>query len=373
MDKGDFDRLQRQMGDLPVNVVRNIVVSLVVIGVLLVAAFTSVYQVEAQGTGVVLRFGKLHAISPPGLHWKLPFFIDTVDHVPTKLIKKADFGTGPSGKRYASRQQQGDVTLMITGDLNIAQVPWTVQYRINNAPNFLFNVRNPDETLRDVAESAMRLVVGDYSITDVLTEQRNAIEIEVKENLQSVLDQYEAGIEVTEVNLQNVAPPGTVKDAYDDVTAARIEKEKTINAARRRYNEVIPKARGEARQKVQVAQGYKAKRVNEALGDVAKFSALFKEYQRAPDVTRTRLYLEAVSEVLPDLDQLYILDSTQQAPLQVLDLKQAAAAKVGRERAERRPKLPSDSRANSSRPSSLPSEPGDRRSRAGRSEKRRGR
>ena len=216
---------------------------------------------------------------------------------------------------------------MLTGDLNIADVEWIVQYRIKEPRDFLFSIRNPKETLRDVSESTMRLVVGDYSITDVLTEQRKPIETAVQRKIQTILDDYESGIEVTTVKLQDVKQPKEVKAAFESVNEARLQKETTINAAQQEWFDKIPRARGEARRMVAQAEGYRAKRVNEAEGDVARFKALFREYQRAPGVTRSRLYLEALADVLPQVNQIYIIDDSHGGPLQVLDLKQAAAVK----------------------------------------------
>lgn len=324
MERGDFDRFQRQVSEIPISAVRNIVLSLVVVALLLVAAFTSVYQVEAQESGVVLRFGAFLKISEPGLHWKLPFFIDRVEIQETALVKEERFGTPDRGQTEMQRLQ---VAQMLTGDLNIADVRWTVQYRVENPYHFLYRVAKAEETLRDASESAMRLTIGDYSITDVLTEKREEIEIEVKRAVQDVLNSYETGIQIVQVNVQNVIPPAGVRPAFDAVTTARQKKDTTINQARQEYFAVMPEKRGEAQRMKAVAEGYKVKRINEALGNVAKFQALLTEYQRAPEVTRTRLYLESLGDVLPDVSQLYIVDDNQGGPLQVLDLQKAAAAR----------------------------------------------
>lgn len=344
MDKQDFDEFRQQFENFPFRRARNIVLVVIILVLVIAVPTTMFYQVEPEEVGVVQRFGKILTMtikrpdgteervpdySSPGLHWKLPFGIDRVDKIPITLIIKEEFGfrTPQRGMRTRRVSARGyDVeSLMLTGDLNIADVEWIVQFRIKEPADYLFKVRNPEETLRDVSESAMRLVVGDYSITDVLTEQRAGIQQEVQERIQSVLDLYESGIEVTTVKLQDVNPPESVKPSFDGVNEARLEKETTINQARREYFQQIPEARGLAQKMVAEAKGYRAKRVNEAKGNVAKFQALLKEYKQSPEVTRTRLYLEALAQVIPEMNHIYIVDEEQAGPLQVLDLKQAAA------------------------------------------------
>jgi len=364
MDKQDFEDFRRQFEDFPFRRVRNIVLGVLALGIVVAIPFTMIYQVEADEKGVILRFGKLRAemtesgevdarYAEPGLHWKLPFGIDRVVKVEAKRIKKEEFGfrTRFAGiKTEYERRGYDNESLMLTGDLNIADVEWIVQYRIKEPSDYLFAVRKPEETLRNVSEAAARLVVGDYSITDVLTEQRGAIEQEVGEKIQSVLDLYKSGIQVTTVKLQDVNPPENVKTAFDGVNAARLRKETTINQARQEYFQKIPEARGLAKKTVAEAEGYRAKRVNEAKGDVVKFEALLEEYQRASGVTRTRLYLEAMAGVLPQMSHLYIVDDEQRGPLQVLDLKQAAAgARRGDESSEKSGVDSSGTRSNRSR------------------------
>jgi len=330
MDKRDFDEFRQQLENFPFQRARNIALVVIILALVIAVPATMFYQVEPEEVGVVQRFGKvLPNYSPPGLHWKMPFGIDRVDKVQTRRIKKQEFGfrTPQPGMRTGRGNTRGYnvESLMLTGDLNIADVEWIVQFRIKEPADYLFKVRNPEETLRDVSESAMRLVVGDYSITDVLTEKRGEIQLEVQDRIQSVLDLYESGIEVTTVKLQDVNPPEAVKPSFDGVNEARLQKETTINQARREYFQQIPEARGLAQKMVAEARGYQAKRVNEAKGDVAKFQALLTEYKQAPGVTRTRLYLEALAQVIPEINHIYIIDEGQAGPLQVLDLKQAAA------------------------------------------------
>lgn len=336
MDERDLEELRRRLAEFPVRRVRNIFLATMLLAVFAFGGLTTFYQVEAEEVGIVLRFGRFTGEPmPPGLHWKLPFFIDTVIPVPTSRRLSEEFGfrtLTPGVRSTRDRRSFHDESLMLTGDLNIAEVEWIVQYQIRNAEEFLYRVRNPADNLRDLAESAMRLVVGDYSITDVLTERRADIEQEVEENIQQALNLYSAGLEVTTVKLQNVNPPSDaqktldVKAAFDEVNEARLEKETTINDARKEYFKEIPEARGQARKMVAEAEGYRQKRINEAEGDVARFKAVLTKYQQYPEVTRTRLYLETLVEILPAVSQIYILDEAHGGPLQILDLKRAAGA-----------------------------------------------
>ena len=334
MDRRDYDKFRRNLRRVPARRVATVAVVVFILIALIGSALTMFYTVDAREVGVVLRFGKFTEIVEPGLHWKLPFGIDTVDIVPTQLVKKEEFGfrTLQAGKRTTYDQSsQGKkrykkVSNMLTGDLKMADVQWVVQYKIRDAKEYLFSVREPDATLRDASEAAMRLVVGDYSMADVLTSKRAEIENAVRDKLQASLDAYKAGLSIDAVQLQDVNPPPKVKDAFNEVNMARQEKETTINKAQKEFFQAIPAARGEKQKAIAEAQGFKAKRVNEALGDVANFSALLSEYEKSRDITRTRLYLETLQDVLPSLQQIYIIDGSKGEPLQVLDLKDAAAA-----------------------------------------------
>lgn len=324
----------RPGGPVQIQVSWPLLLGLGLVLLLLILGATAYFTVGANEEGVVTRFGRLVGKVPPGLHFKLPFGIDRVDRVKTAFTFKEEFGfrTDRTGRRttYApDRSEFLKEALMVTGDLNMARVEWIVQYRIKDAQAYLFHLRSPDGTLRDLAESVMREVVGDMTVTEVLTEKRVEINTQVRDRLQEALDSYDAGISVSQVILQDVTPPEPVKPAFDEVNNAQQQREKTINEARQEYNRAIPLAQGEALKEIQEAEGYALDRVNRAQGDVARFLAILEEYRKAPEVTRARLYLEAMSEILPGLEERVILDEKASQVLPLLDL--GAAAK------ERRP------------------------------------
>ena len=297
---------------------------LVIVILLAVAmALTSMYTVEADEVAVLLRFGKYTDTTPPGLRFKLPFGIDQVIGVPVQRVFKEEFGfrTLRAGVRtqYDPRDYS-DESLLLTGDLNIADVEWVVQYQISEPRKFLFDIRDVTRSLRDLSEAVMRTVVGDRTVTEVLTVGRIEIAAEVKQRLQELLDLYNTGLLLVNVTLQDVNPPETVKPSFNAVNEAKQEKEKLINEARTDYNESVPKAKGVARQQILEAEGYALKRVNEARGDADRFNAIRQEYQNAKAVTRRRLYLEAMNAVLPKVKEIYIIDGESSAPLPILQL-----------------------------------------------------
>ena len=297
---------------------------LVIVILLAVAmALTSMYTVEADEVAVVLRFGKYIDTTPPGLRFKLPFGIDQVIGVPVQRVFKEEFGfrTLRAGVRtqYDPRDYS-DESLLLTGDLNIADVEWVAQYQISEPRKFLFSIRDATRSLRDLSEAVMRTVVGDRTVTEVLTVGRIEIAAEVKQRLQELLDLYNTGLLLVNVTLQDVNPPETVKPSFNAVNEAKQEKEKLINEARTDYNESVPKAKGVARQQILEAEGYALKRVNEARGDADRFNAIRQEYQNAKAVTRRRLYLEAMSAVLPKVKEIYVIDGESSAPLPILQL-----------------------------------------------------
>ncbi len=273
--------------------------------VLLVVGIDSFFQVGTEEAGVVTRFGKHVRTVTPGLKLKIPF-MEKVYKVPVERQKKQEFGfrTQQAGVRSAY-SRTGSVTkdeaVMLTGDLNLANVQWVVQYRVSNPYNYLFKVRNPDNTLRDLSEAVTRQIVGDRTVNEVLTVGRAEIASEVKVLLQEMTREYSLGIEIAQVVLQDINPPESVKQAFNAVNEAQQERETLINEAKSEYNKVIPRARGEAEETIQKAEGYATKRVNNALGEVARFNALYDEYVRAPEVTKRRIYLETLQEVLPKL------------------------------------------------------------------------
>jgi membrane protease subunit HflK len=292
--------------------------------VVAVAAFSSVYQIDPDERGVVLRFGRYSSETGPGLHFLVPF-MDDVIKVPVQRQLKEEFGfrTAEAGVRtqYVDRGFE-DESLMLTGDLNVAVVEWIVQYRINDPRAFLFNVRSPQSSFRDMTEAAMRQVVGDHSVDEVITTGRASIAALGHEILQQLSDTYEIGIDVQQLVLQDVNPPDAVKPSFNEVNEAIQEREQLINEARTEFNQAIPKAEGEALQLIQEAEGYATARVNRAEGEATRFEAIYDEYRKAPRVTRTRMYLEMLNEVLPRVGKKVIVDEDGASVLPLMNLTQ---------------------------------------------------
>lgn len=273
---------------------------------------TMSYTVPAESEAVVLRFGRFIDTVPSGLHFKLPFGIDAKYLVPVKRQLKQEFGFGTMGSttrwQSSSPREWDQEKAMVTGDLNAALVEWVIQYRIERPDHYLFNVRNADETLRDASESVMREVVGDRTVDEVITVGRQEIEAEALQKLQLLVESYEMGIRIDQVQLKNVNPPERVQSSFNEVNQAQQEKERAINIANGEYNKAIPRSRGEADQGISAARGYALKRINEAEGDAAAFNAVLAEYLKAPEITRKRLYLETMSVVLSQVRSKIILD-----------------------------------------------------------------
>jgi membrane protease subunit HflK len=292
---------------IPMKTIRFVVIGLIVI----IFLASSVFTVNPEEVGVIQRFGKFTRTVSPGLNFKLPFGIETVKKVPIERQLKEEFGfrTKTAGIRttYDPRAFREE-SLMLTGDLNAADVEWIVQFRISDPYKFLFKVRNAIKTFRDMNEAIMREVVGDRSINEVLTVGRVEIGNTVTTKLQELCDQYETGIKVDQIVLQDVNPPDPVKPAFNEVNEAQQEREKLINQARSEYNKIIPKAKGDAAKIIEEARGYAIERVNQARGEAVKFNAVFQEYLKAPEVTRQRIYLETMNEVLPKMGRKLITD-----------------------------------------------------------------
>lgn len=298
----------------------------IVIGVVvLISLSTSFYTVEADEVAVVLMFGKVVRQTEPGLHFKLPFGIEKAERVQVRKVFKEEFGfrTLKAGIRteYDPRDYPKE-SLLLTGDLSIADVEWVVQYKIKDPEDYLFSVRNPEFALRDLSEAVMSRVIGDRTVTEVLTVGRIEIAAEVEQHLQALLDLYETGLDIATVTLQDVNPPEKVKSAFNAVNEAKQEKERLINEAWRDYNQSIPKSKGLASQQISEAQGYALKRVNQAQGDADKFNAIRSEYQKAKEVTRQRLYLETMQVILPKVKEIYVIDSNTNSPIPILQLKE---------------------------------------------------
>ena len=296
-----------------------------VLGVLvvLVLLFTGYYQVEPDEVGVVQRFGAFVRTTNPGPHLKIPFGVETVTKVPIQRQLKMEFGFRTL--RAAAKSEFAPTTpetlgesVMLTGDLNVAVVEWIVQFRIKDPQKYLFDVRDVPETFRYMSEAAMRQVVGDHSVDEVLTIGREEIAHQAKEELQRLCDMYGIGIEVQQLVLQDVNPPDPVKPAFNEVNQAIQEKERAINDAWAEYNKAVPKAKGEAEQAIRSAEGYALERVNNAEGDAKRFDAFYEEYKKAPAVTRKRIYLETMRDLMPKLGRKLILDDKAKGVLPLL-------------------------------------------------------
>ena len=299
--------------------------------VVLVTLVSTLYQVQPEEVGVVVRFGKYVRTTEPGLRAKMPF-VEQVFKIPVQRQLKEEFGfrtTDAAVRSAYNRSDFGAEAMMLTGDLNVAVVEWIVQYRVADPYLYLFKVRNVTGTFRAMNEAVMRQVVGDRTVTEVLTVGRQAIETRAEELLRALTQQYEMGITIEQVVLQNVNPPDPVKPSWDEVNQAQQQRDRMINEARAEYNKVIPRAKGEAQQAVLEAEGYSLNRVNRSQGASARFRSIQEAYRKAPDVTRRRLYLETMERVVPRMGGKLFLDPKARGilPLLPLDgLKAAVAA-----------------------------------------------
>jgi membrane protease subunit HflK len=280
---------------------------LIVAAVLVLWAITGFYRVEPNQQGVVLRFGEYVRTTPPGLHYRLPWPIETVRVPSVTRIRRIDIGFASAGDgRTQMRRDIPEESLMLTGDANVIDIDFTVLWRIENARNFLFNIRDPEETVKFGAESAMREVMGRTDIQPALTEARPIIEQDVRDLLQGILNNYGAGITITEVQLQDVQAPSEVRDAFDDVQRARQDQQRLRNQAEAYRNDIIPRARGDAVRTVQEARAYREEVINRAQGDAQRFLSILLTYSTNPDVTAQRLYLETIEEVFAGIDKVII-------------------------------------------------------------------
>lgn len=295
---------------------------LVLLVLLVFLGFSSVYTVEPEEVGAIVRLGRYVGTFDPGLHFKLPFGVDKLTKVPVQRQLKAEFGfrTVRPGVRSEFRSEEGESN-MLTGDLNAAVVEWVVQYRVDDVYRFLFRVRNVDETLRDLSEAVMRQVVGDRTVDEVLTVGREEVAALVEERLQELCAQYETGIKVEQVVLQDVTPPEEVKASFNEVNQAEQEKETLINQAQSEYNKVVFRAQGEAQRTVESAEGYAIDRVNRAEGEAARFESLYGQYRKAPQVTRKRIYLETMGKILPQMGSKVVIDGDLRSVLPLLNLE----------------------------------------------------
>jgi membrane protease subunit HflK len=289
---------------------------LLIVGLLVAAwaAFSVIYTVQPEERAVIKRFGRVSGIADPGLHFKLPFGIDRIQVVATERVLKEEFGfrtQGIDNNRSQFAAGYPDESLMLTGDLNIIQVEWVVQYRIDDPVQYLYGMREPTKTLRDLSESVMRRIVGNRIGSDVLTVGRIEIANSARDEIQAAMEQYGNGVRVIAVQLQDVVPPSRVQPAFNEVNEARQELERMINEATRQANEAIPRADGTAKRTISEAEGYATERVNRARGEAARFNAVLTEYRNVPEVTRSRLYLETLTQVLPRVGSVVVVQDGQ--------------------------------------------------------------
>ena len=327
----DFPKVP-QLPKIPASGMRLVILVIIAAVVL----FSLIYTVDPEQEGVILRFGKYSRTTGPGLHFKLPLGIEQVIKVPVQRQLKQEFGFRTVRAGVQSESARGREELrqsnMLTGDLNAAVVEWVVQYRVEDARAYLFKVRSVEATLRHMSEAIMRQTVGDRTVDEVLTIGRQEVADLVEENLQALCDQYENGIRIEQVVLQGVNPPPAVQGSFNEVNQSEQERETKINQAQQQYNEVIFRARGEAQQTVSNAEGYALDRVNRSQGEAARFQSLYAEYRKAPEVTRRRIYLETLTDILPKMGSKLILDGELEGVVPLLDLQSAAGAAAARKR-----------------------------------------
>jgi membrane protease subunit HflK len=298
---------------------RNVVLAVLA----LIFVFTGFYTVDPEEIGIVTRFGKYVRSTEPGLHFKIPLGVERVQKVPVQRQLKEEFGfrtVTPDVRSQFVTAGLEEESNMLTGDLNAAVVEWVVQYRIVDPYKYLFRVREVRETFRAMTEATMRYVVGDRTVNEILTVGRAEAASLVEQELQRLCDQYETGIKVDQVVLQDVNPPDPVKPSFNEVNQAQQEREKLINQAQSEYNQVVPRAAGEAQQTVQQAEGYALDRVNRARGDAARFRQYYEAYQQAPEVTRRRIYLETMGQILPKVQRKVVVDADVRSVLPLLNL-----------------------------------------------------
>jgi membrane protease subunit HflK len=303
---------------------------IIIIAVAVFLATSMIYTVDVDEVGIVQLFGKYSRATSPGLHFKMPAGIERVTKVRVRHVYKEEFGFASvrtARSQYVSASDNISESLMLTGDLNVALVPWIVQYKIKDPYNYLFKVYDVTRLLRDLSEASMRQVVGDRSINEVIS-KREEIAIEAREVLQKELDHAKTGILITTIEMKKTNVPGPVQPAFNEVNQATQEKEKMIYQAKEDYNKAIPAAKGEADRTIKTAEGYALDRINRAEGDAKRFVALYQEYAKAKDITRRRIYLEMMKELFPKLGQKYIIDSDQKNVLPLLNLgKQSGVIK----------------------------------------------
>ena len=319
MKKVDFDRntdiITPNTADIMAGIKK--FVPIVCIGVVVIIALaalsSSYYTVEPEEKAVVLRLGKYQSMEDSGLHFKIPFGIDTILKVKTERIFKEEFGfktsNTSSGRTTYDNRSRLDESLMLTGDLNVSEIEWIVQYKVDDPVKFLFNIKDPVGTIRDISEAVTRKIIGNANVTDVLTTERASLANAIQLEMQKSLKKYDIGVKIETFKFQDVNPPQKVKAAFNAVNEAEQQRESMIQNAKEQYNNQVPKARGEAKSSIQKAEGYAMERVNIAQGDANRFLALLNEYKKYPDVTRTRMYLETMERIYPKMKDIIIVDN----------------------------------------------------------------
>lgn len=309
---------------------------------LALVGFSSYYKVDPEETAVVLRFGKFVGTADAGPHFKLPFGIETVQKVVTGRVLQREYGYRTKAEVRSKFSEKGyeEESLMLSGDLNVVNFQWIVQYKIKDPVHYLFRVSEVELTLDDIAESVVRRIVGNRYSDEVLTVGRASIADQAKKEMQDILDLYQTGLQVVTVNIQNANPPNQVKAAFNEVSEAQQEKERMINEAQQAYNQKVSRAVGEARQTITQAEGYALERVNRGEGDVRRFLEILNEYQKAPEITRRRMYLESFETMVGRLDHLYVIDGDQKSVLPLFDLNRMKGAAEKQPASGAQPKTP---------------------------------
>jgi len=302
------------------------IIGLVLFVLIVGGALSAFYKVDTEEMAVILRLGKYAGTAGPGLQLKLPFGIDKVFLVKTERIMKEEFGFRSiieTGRTSYKKKDFAEESLILTGDLNVSDLEWIVQFKIEDPFKFLFNISDPVNTIRDISEAVTRKIVGDANVSDVMTTERAVLAQKIQDELQKILNSYEMGVRIITCKFQDVNPPEKVKAAFNGVNEAEQQKESLILQAREEYNQEVPRARGQAKQMIQEAEGYALERVNRAQGEATRFLALLDEYKKFPEVTRKRLYLETLERIIPRMQDAIILDgqSGKSSVLPILPLQ----------------------------------------------------
>jgi len=303
--------------------------AVVLIIIVLQGVYSSFFKITPSEVGVVLRLGEYSRTTPPGLHFKIPY-IDHLYKVDVENIRKEEFGfrnRSPGQQTTFDRRGYDSESLMLTADKNVINVAWIVQYRVADPYTFLFKVANVRQAIRDNSESVTRRIVGNMDFDYVLSNRdllAASVKIELQEELNKLFPNGMSGVNIGTVQFQDINPPDQVKPAFNEVNEADQDMKRLVNEAQETYNRVIPKASGDAKKIIEEAYGYQAERINNAQGETQRFNDILKEYKNAPDVTRKRMYLETMKEILPTVESVYVIDKDQQAPIPLLNITSAS-------------------------------------------------